>query len=91
MNSSRLRTLSGMITEAEADRKVFPIGLHFGLSDEANMHKAVDALLKGGFELDMNLSMGIYYFNFKDESVADEAHKVVAKVIDKKKEQIWSE
>jgi hypothetical protein len=55
------------------------------------MHKAVDALLEAGFEVDLNLSMGVYYFNFKNESLVDEAHKIVAKVINKAKEQKWSE
>jgi len=91
MEASRLRKLAGLLTESKADRKTIPIGLHFGLGDETNMHKAVDALLEAGFEVDMNLSMGVYYFNFKNESLADEAHKIVAKVINKQKEQKWSE
>jgi hypothetical protein len=90
MEASRLRKLAGLITESKAD-KVIPIGLHFGLGDMSNMHKAVDALLEAGIEVDMNLSMGVYYFNFKNESLADEAHKIVAKVINKQKEQKWRE
>jgi len=90
VDESRLKRLAGILTE-EADKKVIPIGLHFGLGDGGNMHKAVDALLEAGIEVDMNYSMGVYYFNFKSEKLADEAHRIVAKVIDKKKEQKWSE
>jgi len=90
MDAQRLKKLAGMLTE-EADTKTIPIGLHFGLGDGGNMHKAVDALLEAGIEVDMNFSMGVYYFNFKDEKIADEAHKIVAKVINKQKEQKWSE
>ncbi len=90
MDANRLKHLAG-IYEAADSKKTLPIGLHFGLGDGSNMHKAVDALLEAGIEVDMNYSMGIYYFNFKDEKIADEAHKIVAKVIDKKKEQKWRE
>ena len=90
MDAARLKKLAGMLTE-ETDKKIIPIGLHFGLGDGGNMHKAVDALLEAGIEVDMNFSMGVYYFNFKDEKIADEAHKIVAKVIDKQKERKWSE
>jgi hypothetical protein len=91
LDAQRLRKLAGLLTEAQTDRKVLPIGLYFSLSDAANMRKAVDALLEAGLEVDLSLSMGVYYFNFKNDNIAEEAHKVVAKVIDKKKEQKWSE
>jgi hypothetical protein len=90
MDASRLKKLAGILTE-EIDLKTLQIGLYFGLGDSSNMHKAVDALLEAGIEVDMNYSMGVYYFNFKEKKIADEAHGIVAKVINKKQEQKWSE
>jgi hypothetical protein len=85
-----LRQLVELLEEDQAD-KIIPIGLYFTLTDASNMKKAVDSLLENGFEVDLTMSMGTYYFNFKDASVAKSAHKVVAKVIDKKKEEKWSD
>jgi len=85
MKLEQLRKLSGL---AEA---ALPVGQHFTLSDEGNMKKAVDALLEAGLAVDLALSMGTYYFNFKNEDSINEARKVVSKVIDKKKESQWSD
>ena len=85
MDSARLKTLAGILREDK-----LPIGLVFTLSDASNMRKAVDAILEAGMSVDLNFSMGNYYFNFKNEKLADEAHSLVSKVIDKSKED-WSE
>lgn len=87
MDTQRLRELSGLLTED----KTIPAGFNFTLSDEDNMHKALDALLEAGLSVDLNLAMGTYYFNFTNEGAATEARKIAAKVIDKKKETKWSE
>lgn len=90
MDNVRLKKLAG-INEAVDQKGNFKIGTHFALADDDNMQKAVVALLKAGFTTDLSYSMGVYYFNFKSEKVAEEAHKVAAKVIDKKKESKWEE
>ena len=84
MDLSRLRELSGLLCEA-----TLPVELHFTLSDASNMKKAVDALLDAGLTVDLNLSMGKYFFNFKNEDAVNEARKIVSKIIDKKKEEKW--
>ncbi len=60
------------LTEAKVD-----VGSHIVIDDQAKALKAVDKLLEAGFELDLSFSMGKYYFNFKDESLAEEARKVL--------------
>jgi len=85
MELTLLRKLSGL---SEA---VIPVGQHFTISDAGNMKKAIDALLEAGLAVDLALSMGTYYFNFKSEDTINEARKVVSKVIDKKKETQWRE
>lgn len=87
MNNDTLRKLAGLVTEDKA----IPAGFNFTLSDEGNMHKALNALLEAGLSVDLNLVMGTYYFNFTNEGAATEARKIAAKVIDKKKETKWSE
>jgi hypothetical protein len=84
MNHDRLKRLAGMVSEAEAGK--LSIGLFFKLQDQSNMRKALDALLEAGFSVDLNFSMGTYFFNFKNEDAAEEAHKIASKVIDKAKE-----
>lgn len=86
MNSSRLKQLAGILSEDEK----LPIGLVFTLSDVSNMRKAVDAILEAGLNVDLNFSMGTYYFTFKNENTANVARKLVSKVINKNKET-WSE
>jgi len=88
MHLDRLKYLAGL-NEETGDK--LPIGLFFRITDHSNMTKAVDALLSAGLAVELNYSMGVYYFNFKNESVADEAHKVASKVIDRKKEETWSD
>lgn len=83
MELDLIRKLAGLSEAA------IPVGQHFTISDAANMKKAVDALLEAGLPVDLALNMGTYYFNFKSEEAVNEARKVVAKVIDKKKETQW--
>lgn len=84
MNHVHLKKLAGMLNEAESGK--LSIGLFFKVEDQSNMRKAVDALLEAGFNIDLNYSMGTYFFNFKNEDAAEEAYKVASKVIDKAKE-----
>lgn len=85
MDNDRLKRLAGMVNEAEANK--LSVGLFFAILDESNMQKAVAALLDAGFSVDLNYSMGKYFFNFKNEEVADEAFKITSKVINKSKEE----
>ena len=82
----RLEKLAGLNEES-----VMQLGKVFCLSEPSNMHKAIDAILEAGIEVDLAFSMGTFYFNFSSESLAKEAHNAVAKVIDKKKELKWVE
>lgn len=85
-STGRLKKLAGLNEEA-----VMTLGKVFCLSEPSNMHKAIDAILGAGIEVDLAYSMGTFYFNFSSESIAKEAHSVVSKVIDKKKELKWIE
>ena len=82
----RLEKLAGLNEES-----VMQLGKVFCLSEPSNMHKAIDAILEAGIEVDLAFSMGTFYFNFASESLAKEAHAAVSKVIDKKKELKWIE
>lgn len=84
MDDSRLRKLSGLL-----EANTLPVELHFTLSDASNMKKAVDALLEAGMTVDLSLSMGRYFFTFKSDDLVNEARKIVAQVIDRKKEDKW--
>ena len=86
LETGRLKQLAGLTEEA-----VMPLGQVFCLSEPTNMHKAIDAILEAGIHVDLAFSMGTFYFNFGSEALANEAHKLVAKVIDKKKELKWTE
>lgn len=84
MKLERIKQLAGLSEDATS--KV-PLGLVFTLSDQSNMRKAIDAILEAGMNVDLSFSMGTYYFKFDSEAQAEEAQAIVAKVIDKKKEQ----
>lgn len=84
---NRMKILAGI----NEDNSVVPIGTIFPISEPSNMHKAVDAILAAGLEVDLGYSMGTFYFTFKSTSIANEAHKIVSGVIDKKKELKWQE
>lgn len=90
MDTARLKTLAGVSSPSfalsESEKMNVSSGLFFVLLDEENMHLAVKALLDAGFSLDISLSMGKYFFNFKNETVADEAFRIVSKVISSDKE-----
>lgn len=72
VDPSDVEELKEDLTEAKVN-----VGSHIVIDDQAKALKAVDKLLEAGFELDLSFSMGKYYFNFKDESLADEARKVL--------------
>jgi hypothetical protein len=86
LSTDRLAKLAGLNEES-----VMQLGKVFCLSEPSNMHKAIDAILEAGIQVDLAYSMGTFYFNFDSEKVAKDAHSVVSKVIDKKKELKWVE
>lgn len=84
MKLERIKHLAGL---SEAATSKVPLGLVFTLSNQSNMRAAIDAILEAGMNVDLSFSMGTYYFKFDSEAQAEEAQAIVAKVIDKKKEE----
>ena len=84
MKLDRIKQLAGL---SEAATSKIPLGLVFTLTHPDNMRKAVDAILEAGMSVDLSYSMGTYFFSFESDSQAEEARAIVAKVIDRKKEE----
>lgn len=78
-----LKAFAAMIKEEETGAET---GLFIKITNHENMMKAISALLENGFYVEVNFSMGIYYFNFKSSAVATQARAIINSVIDATKE-----
>lgn len=96
MTRDELRILAGITSGLDAegvrsfskkvDEASGPLVPSFTVNNDDNAGKTAVALAKAGITVDMEYAMDAFYFNFKTESIAEHAEKIMNRVIDKSKE-----